>query len=132
MRGEDRCDVAAGDLVRQRQQLVADAIAPHRRRVVRRVADGFDPELGAHRLGLARAAGPGSGGAGPGSIADSPSLPLPRRRRSSTVSAWSSAVWPVMRTGGQRGPPGGAGARLEVRPGCRRSTVWRTNGDPEP
>ena len=109
-------------VVRQRQQLVADAIAPHRRRAVRLVADGCDAELGGTppRSPMRRRARIGC--AGPGSIAASPSLPLPRRRRSSTVSAWSSAVWPVMRTGrqGARGGRRGRGPRGSARRRPRR------------
>jgi hypothetical protein len=36
----------------------------------------------------------------PGRIAASPLLEAPRIRLSSTVSAWSSAVWPVMTSSG--------------------------------
>ena len=60
---------------------------------------------------------------------DSPSPPLPRRSRSSTVSAWSSAVCPVSAPAGSaaRRAPRARASRLG--PGAT-STVWHTNATP--
>ena len=48
---------------------------------------------------------------------DRPSPPLPRRRRSSTVSAWSSAVCPVIAPVGSTPWRAARGACLEIGPG---------------
>ena len=48
-------------------------------------------------------------------MAARPLTPAPRSRLARTVSAWSSAVWPVAASGPEGGPPGPPGPGLEVR-----------------
>jgi len=69
-----------------------------------------------------------------GRIADRPVAPLPRSSASSTVSAWSSAVWPVNASGPSRSKraaralaskfaPSSSSARLQVKITPRRSAI---------
>ena len=122
-------DVALGDVVEQRQHLVADAVAqePAVARCSGRRRGRGRGRRTAPRVSARRSAS--SGLVGPGRIAASPPAPAPRSRLMSTVSAWSSAVWPVRRRRagpprGRRGPaPRGWGP-------ASTSTVRRSNGTP--
>ena len=68
-----------------------------RRWTGRRPASGRRPRHSARVSGRRR---PRSGCRGPGAMPARPSRPAPRSRLSSTVSAWSSAVWPVRTSAG--------------------------------
>jgi hypothetical protein len=70
-----------------------------------------------------------SGRRGCGAMPARPVGPAPRRRWSSTVSARSSAVWPVSDVGGQHPVAGGAGPGLQVGPGV---TSTRSARNPAP
>ena len=97
--GEDRGHVALGQIVHQREEFVADSVAPEAgvvvRRIVRRTARPSARTAPRSPTGAA----PGSARVGPGVIAPSPLAPEPRSSASSSVSAWSSAVWPVSASG---------------------------------
>ena len=117
--GQHRHQVALGQVVHRRQQLVADAIAQEGGVAVRRVVD--DGDARASRTGSAVVARRRARMRPPRARAASPPArccEAPRSRLSSMVSAWSSAVWPVStsvgqhRVAGLRGPvPRGSGRR---------------------
>ena len=74
-------------------------------------------------------AGPAAAGEATGRGRRGPSAPAPRSRLSSTVSARSSAVWPVRRPpAGRAGQPGRPGPRLEVGAGRRPAPPGREAG----
>ncbi len=81
----------------------------------------------------------------PGAIAPNPAGPAPRSRFNSTVSAWSSAVWPVMASGPStarrasrdrcsRSAPGSTWTRSARKPAPRRVAASSTTdaSSPEP
>ena len=112
--GEDGGDVALGDGVEQREQLVADAVAPEPGVVVRRVVRRAGCR-GRRTACGSRGGGAPAAGDAPGRSPPSPSRPAPRSRLRRTVSAWSSAVCPVRTSAGQHVVAGPPGPRLEVR-----------------
>ena len=129
LRASSGGDVAAGD---RRRAAGAARRAPgcarSRGSALRRVGDGREPE--ATRTARASRARRRAriGWRGAGSHAGEPVVPAPRRRLMSTVSAWSSAVWPVARVapaarrGGRRGPCLEVRARRDVDAAARNGT----------
>ena len=111
--GRARDDVALGDVVEQRHQLVAHPVAAMDGVGVGGVVDGRRGPRPRTRPRSRPGAGRGGDGA-PARMPARPSRPAPRRRLSRTVSAWSSAVWPVRTSGGQHRVAGGPGPGLEV------------------
>ena len=114
--GDHGHDVASGHVRQQRQHLGPDPVAAMARVVVGRV---LRPAPGRGRRTPPRSrsgAGPGWDVVGRPGCRPSPLTPAPRMRFNTTVSAWSSAVWPSERLGAQDPVAGGAGPGLEVGP----------------
>ena len=88
----------AGELGHEGQQVVTNAIAEEARVAIARVLHPGEPAAAQVRLdGRPRASRSAGRIRSPrtGAMPPSPRGPAPCRRRISTVSAWSSAVWPV-------------------------------------
>ena len=96
------------------QQLGPDPVAQEARVVVGRVAHRLEAQVGAQGRPSRPGAGPRIGWVGPARMPASPWTPAPRSRLASTVSAWSSAVWPVAAPAPSTPVAGGAGPGLEV------------------
>ena len=93
---EHRHEIALGERIHCREQLVAHSIAQKGRVAIGRIVDNRDVERGSRGRQSSIAAGPGWAGADLGASPPDRVLDAPRMRFRSTVSAWSSAVWPVM------------------------------------